>query len=352
MAERRFWLTEQDRDKMRTLFDRFAHLLGPRGGDRDDFDDYPAPDTYIARVGVGGIPALDLGADMGSGTGTGETGDDVPGSAVCAIYRITGTGASARISPMGFTRTVYNLQPSAIAYGRWVVVTRLKTGEWVAVNPPEAAAASGGGGSLEVEDTDESPSVASVTQLRFDSADGFVVSSPGSGVARVDMAAASLTQAGVVSTSAQEFNGPKTFDDGIISDADLVLTTNGAPTVNFNPAGGSLLGAITVVAVGGDGQMSISAVESGGAASDSRIVIDANVNKITLESFTTQVDAPTLLLGVTDAIQYDSASGSAFPTLTLTRASGAITVTGASGTIDLTTATSINVTSGWITGWS
>lgn len=56
---------------------------------------------------------------------------------------------------------------------------------------------------IDVEDVDESPTVATVTQLRFDSADGFVVSSPGAGIARVDMQAASQTLVGVVNTSYQ-----------------------------------------------------------------------------------------------------------------------------------------------------
>lgn len=49
-----------------------------------------------------------------------------------------------------------------------------------------ATVGAAGGGSLQVEDVDESPSVSDVTQLRFDSADGFSVSSPGAGIARVD----------------------------------------------------------------------------------------------------------------------------------------------------------------------
>lgn len=54
------------------------------------------------------------------------------------------------------------------------------------------------GGTIQVEDVDESPSVSSVAQLRFDSADGFVVSTPGAGVARVDLQTASPTQNGIV----------------------------------------------------------------------------------------------------------------------------------------------------------
>ena len=44
-------------------------------------------------------------------------------------------------------------------------------------------------GSLTVEEVDGVPSVANVTTLRFDQADGFIVSNPGAGIARVDLTA-------------------------------------------------------------------------------------------------------------------------------------------------------------------
>jgi len=48
---------------------------------------------------------------------------------------------------------------------------------------------------------------------------------------------ASITQPGIVNTSAQEFNGVKTFDDGIIVDADIELSSTstwyvGAPATD------------------------------------------------------------------------------------------------------------------------
>jgi hypothetical protein len=51
-----------------------------------------------------------------------------------------------------------------------------------------ATRASSGISGIDVEDTDENPTVATVTQLRFESTDGFTVSSPGAGIARVDLA--------------------------------------------------------------------------------------------------------------------------------------------------------------------
>jgi hypothetical protein len=70
-------------------------------------------------------------------------------------------------------------------------------------------AASGSG--VTVREQDGSPSYSSITTLTFDQADGFVVSEPAGGEARVDIAAASAGQAGVVTTAAQTFGGDKTF---------------------------------------------------------------------------------------------------------------------------------------------
>ena len=67
---------------------------------------------------------------------------------------------------------------------------------------------------IEVEEVDGSPSVTSVIEFRFDQVDGFVISSPGAGIARVDMAAATQTQAGIVSTTDQRWGGYKWSDAG------------------------------------------------------------------------------------------------------------------------------------------
>lgn len=69
------------------------------------------------------------------------------------------------------------------------------------------------GGVLTVKEVDGAPSISNVTEFRFDQTDGFVVSNPAAGVARVDMASASSTQAGVVDTATQTFGGVKTFQD-------------------------------------------------------------------------------------------------------------------------------------------
>ena len=103
----------------------------------------------------------------------------------------------------------------------------------------------GGTGTLTVEEVDGSPSVANVATLRFDQVDGFVVSTTGAGVARVDMAAATLTQAGVISLSAQVMgDGDKTFDDNVFAGKRFVATglSVGAPlgTVYFVDSSGQI----------------------------------------------------------------------------------------------------------------
>jgi hypothetical protein len=67
-------------------------------------------------------------------------------------------------------------------------------------------------GSLTVAEADGSPSVSSVTQLQVDQVDGCVISSPGAGIARLDLLPATWFQAGIVSTTDQSWHGWKTSD--------------------------------------------------------------------------------------------------------------------------------------------
>lgn len=64
-------------------------------------------------------------------------------------------------------------------------------------------------------EVDGTPAYTGVTSLEFDQADGFVVTNPSVGVARIDIADASATQAGKVSTTSQTFAGDKTFNDDV-----------------------------------------------------------------------------------------------------------------------------------------
>ncbi|OWY59968.1 hypothetical protein B7486_71720, partial [cyanobacterium TDX16] len=68
-----------------------------------------------------------------------------------------------------------------------------------------------------------SPSYTGTATLRFDQTDGFVVSQPGAGIARVDLAAATTSQAGGVSTGNQHWTGQK------LATAGFGLETIGSP---------------------------------------------------------------------------------------------------------------------------
>lgn len=83
-------------------------------------------------------------------------------------------------------------------------------------------------GTLTVVEVDGSPSVGSVAELRFDQTDGFVVSTPGAGIARVDISSASTTQAGIVDLVSQTWIGNKgvygrTNSGGVFYDTTITL---------------------------------------------------------------------------------------------------------------------------------
>tara|TARA_R110000824_G_scaffold172434_1_gene350267 strand:+ start:6410 stop:7168 length:759 start_codon:yes stop_codon:yes gene_type:complete len=91
-------------------------------------------DVYIARIPVGGLPALN---ENEGATGSSTTlEDDTPNSIVCDLYRIA---ASGFMVPVGLSKRVYNISTSEIAES-WASVHRDKFGKWI-------AAVSTGGGS-------------------------------------------------------------------------------------------------------------------------------------------------------------------------------------------------------------
>lgn len=101
----------------------FGQVRTPEGD-----EGYLPPEVYVARAPAGGIPALNPGADTGT-DGTAAT-DDVPGTAECRVYRLSGVGAAARMNYAGFTKWVYNLNGYAVPDGAWVKISRDKFGSW------------------------------------------------------------------------------------------------------------------------------------------------------------------------------------------------------------------------------
>lgn len=71
-------------------------------------------------------------------------------------------------------------------------------------------------GNLSVRELDGSPTVLNVSTLTLDQTDGFVVSTPAAGEARIDLASAAIAQRGIVSLTAQTVGaGNKTFGDSV-----------------------------------------------------------------------------------------------------------------------------------------
>lgn len=68
----------------------------------------------------------------------------------------------------------------------------------------------------EVREVDGSPSLADIGVFEFDQTDGFVVSAPSAGVARIDIQSATATQAGIVDTADQTWAGVKTHQTYVV----------------------------------------------------------------------------------------------------------------------------------------
>lgn len=119
-----YGLTEADVKFLKELKTDYNQRLSQLYRTEKSDDTHQAPETYIALVDVGGIPALTGGATPGAG--------DVPGTAECNIYQIGIQGELTLIT--GLSRTVFNLTPNKIQSG-WLLVTRDKWGRWVATTP-------------------------------------------------------------------------------------------------------------------------------------------------------------------------------------------------------------------------
>jgi hypothetical protein len=76
--------------------------------------------------------------------------------------------------------------------------------------------ATGTGGAIEVREQDGAPDYSGVAVLTFDQADGFSLSQPAAGEARVDILPAAIAQAGIVSLANQSMGaGAKYFSDKV-----------------------------------------------------------------------------------------------------------------------------------------
>jgi hypothetical protein len=87
-------------------------------------------------------------------------------------------------------------------------------GSLEAWEPLREGAPAGASVGITVQEADGSPNLGGISTLIFDQVDGCVVSNPAPGSARIDLQAATTTQAGIVSTTAQSFGGLKQFMNG------------------------------------------------------------------------------------------------------------------------------------------
>lgn len=153
----------------------------------------PIPDGDIGRAIISGVTACRIA---------------VPGS--LGTYAECANGVTATLAT-GSTGSARVLWAEGSGSERWAIV-RLGDG-------------SGAFASLAAEEVDGSPAITGTT-LRLDQADGFVVSQPAVGIIRVDLQAATASQAGIVSTGTQTFAGDKTFEDAVDVDGLLQAFAN------------------------------------------------------------------------------------------------------------------------------
>lgn len=96
-----------------------------------DVDNH-APEVYVARTPVGGISPASGELSTGTGTGTGtEFGQgNSPSYADCTIYVVRYSGATANLVALNLTKRVHNLMFTAIPGNAWVLIHRIKGGQW------------------------------------------------------------------------------------------------------------------------------------------------------------------------------------------------------------------------------
>lgn len=134
----------------------------------------------------------------------------------------------------------------------------------------------GGGSGPTVQEADGSPSVASVSTLQFDQADGFVVSDLGAGVARVDLDAVPEARLALNFPTHDNANDPSSGEKaalagtaGTPSGTNKYVTNDDARNTNARTptAHGDALHDATVASLDGGGK--VPTAELGGAGADS-----------------------------------------------------------------------------------
>jgi len=136
-----YFLGDNDRRRINAMWEEYSRRRLIRQPETPQQDKYQPPEVYLARTPSDGIPASDV-------AGTGTSGDDIPGSATCDIYRLleenNGTAGDSCLRKMFIDRKVWNISSSAFEGSSWILVIRDKNGQWFALNT------NGGAGGSEV----------------------------------------------------------------------------------------------------------------------------------------------------------------------------------------------------------
>lgn len=131
-----FGLTEKDRTVVRKLIATHMRELGivpTRVKTTGQELAIQTPDIWIAKpTSAGGIPALV------PTTGTGSDDFDQPGEGPCDLYRIHLNDDVPEIRTIEKEIPVYNLR-AVVLPQEWLLVVRLKMGNWVAFYPASPA---------------------------------------------------------------------------------------------------------------------------------------------------------------------------------------------------------------------
>lgn len=160
----------------------------------------PASDSIsparLLVAGVGGVPA----------SGIGQATATFPHLAL----HDNAQGALAVGDVLGTASGTYRLTKAKLGFRAVSVATT--TQDTVLVSPDDSTLVSAG---VAVTTVDGTPSYTGIDTLKFDEADGFVITNPSANIARIDISAASSSSVGIVTTGSQTFAGLKTFQDYI-----------------------------------------------------------------------------------------------------------------------------------------
>lgn len=153
-------------------------------------------------------------------TGAADAGaypwEEVYRDAVLGTIEVVGDGREGTTDDV----PAYELNDTEdVPEGTVVEATLDESGEFLVFEVPGSAITA----TFIVGTVDGSPYLSGIHSFAFDELDGFVITNPTTGVARVDIAAATEDQAGIVTTGTQTFGGDKYFPDNI-GTHDAVIT--------------------------------------------------------------------------------------------------------------------------------